>query len=147
MRKHPLTKVVHSGGNSLKLISGMMIGVVLGVVLTSVSNQLVEVSYVPGEYKHQDLFALSSTRIRNENFQCEIFNEQTVGVVLGEIFRANSNSYLNRINESCLNQNCQISYSNCKPWQEDSCGSISLMFKLSNDGHIDEGSFQCLQVP
>jgi len=131
----------------VKLTFGIFIGFVFGVIVTLASNHLVEVSYVPGDYEYQELLKLSSTQISDDKFLCEGFDEKTVGAVLGTIYKANSNSYLNRINESCSNKECQITYSTCKPWQNDSCGSTSLIFIVSGGSKIDEQSFRCLQVP
>jgi len=131
----------------VKIVLGIFIGFVFGIGTTLVSNHLVYVSYIPDDFKYRELLSLSSVEISNETFRCEKSMSSSVGGVLGEIFHSNSNSYLNRINESCSGGICQISHTNCKPWQTDSCGSTILSFKVNNSGEIEPLSFECLQVP
>ncbi len=131
----------------MKVMLGIVIGIILGVGVTLISNHLVRVSYVPDEFEYKELLSLSAIKISDDKFHCENTIIRSVGSVLGVIYRSNANGHLNRINEKCSEGVCQITYSSCKPWGNDGCGSTTLSFKVSESGKIYSSTFRCLQVP
>jgi len=135
----------------VKFITSLCIGVVLGSFLTFILLRLwahsAMPSYIPKELNYAKLFQFQGIEISQENNACESQIGKTVGEVLASIFRANSNHYLNKINESCREDVCQISLNDCSPWRSDECGSTMLTFSFEANGGIDKDSFQCLQIP
>ena len=131
----------------MKLALGLIIGIILGAVSMQAANQLVQVSYIPDAYEYEELLSHESVAIVSSSFHCESETNRTVGGVLSAIYHSNSNGYINRINESCIAGSCQITYSNCKPWQSDGCGSTSLLFEVYDNRKINPKSFKCVQVP
>lgn len=132
---------------SIMVISTLLIGFVMGWYSFKIWSQVVEPRNLPTEISYEHLFELSSTVISDENFMCEGYTKNRVGAVLSSIFKANSNQYANKINEYCEQSECSISFSNCLPWQSDSCGSTFLSFRLSARSEIEQGSFKCLHLP
>ncbi|WP_353398639.1 hypothetical protein [Hydrogenophaga sp. 5NK40-0174] len=101
-----------------------------------------QVSGLPEPVKLQ-LTKLSSTIIPVESRSCEEDAGPTVASVMKsmESFDAVPWSY------GCTGAECWLVASSCKPGQKAECGQRFLRFRVEASGHVDPGSFQCVDVP
>lgn len=95
----------------------------------------------------ENILQFSNTNISKENYNCEGDYGRSVGAVFGSIVSFGSMHKVNMLSYGCVNSVCSFSVSNCKPWQNDSCGSRLLVYGIDSIGNIDESSFKCIDMP
>lgn len=94
-----------------------------------------------------DILAHANTPISPAHNACEGKPVNTVGDVVASLLEQNTLDSHNRLNYGCYDNTCTVSVSDCKPWQQQECGSRFLTFQRDNQKNIDSQSFNCFDMP
>ena len=100
-----------------------------------------------GETVLHAVMPFSEQRILPENQHCEGSKLTTAGDVLASLILASQRSGANRLVMGCDDGLCNISLSDCKPWQTSECNQRFLQFEQSETGEVDPLSFRCFDLP
>jgi hypothetical protein len=118
-----------------KMLLIFLLGIFLGSLVTWKlsygTKDLGEKSSVPSL---RSVFKHSDTKIAKENFHCDL-EAETVGDVIATILAAEMPNVRNQLSYSCHSnaegvQECAFGTSDCTPWRDRECSSLSLAFSL-----------------
>ncbi|MDO6526062.1 hypothetical protein [Motilimonas sp. 1_MG-2023] len=93
------------------------------------------------------IMPFTQQRIQPENQHCEGRDLDTVGKVFVSLISASQREGANSLSVGCFDGLCNISLSDCKPWQTAECNQRFLQFKQRDMGAVDPHSFSCMDLP
>jgi hypothetical protein len=133
--------------NSLIYLLIFSLVLVVGATAIWVNSYFPDKTGTNYEAMLEEILVYSNTAISPENYSCEGDPVKTVGSVVASLLELNNINSRNMLSFGCNDKVCTMSVSNCKPWQEQECGSRFLKFFLNEKNGIDVNSFECLDIP
>ena len=124
-----------------------LIGISIGIFGAWVSSYSLTRENLKESFRVEDLLQYSDVKIDPKNFICDNNTSKDVGSVVGSIIDLNIKDFRNKISIRCYENVCVLNFSNCQPWQKDSCGGRSLSFKLDEESKIVPSTFTCIDAP
>ncbi|MES2820869.1 MAG: hypothetical protein V4812_17995 [Pseudomonadota bacterium] len=133
--------------NYVNILLSLVVGGFVGASVVWIDAYLPQPAQQTNIVSLSKLLELSHVHIAQDHYFCESADDRTVGAVVGSIFEWNLDNIRNRVNLSCSQGRCELSISQCGPWQNSECGSRILSFEVTPNKDIAAGTFQCLDIP
>lgn len=122
----------------------LILGALLGIACTYVWS---EVKVIPEQKEMiKNVLSYAGNKINKENNHCSP-NLNTVTDVINSIFMDGSDSYINRVRAGCNGNQCLITTSSCKPWQQSECGQRILRYTRTAGTPEKYSDFICQDLP
>lgn len=133
--------------DSLIYLITLSIGIAIGTIVTWVNSYSFNMNGTNQQEFLEQVLIYSNVAISSENSACEGKPVKTVGAVIASLLELNKLNSRNMLSYGCYGSVCTMSVSNCKPWQDQECGSRFLKFDLNELMGFDLSSFSCFDMP